>query len=408
MVGHMDNVVVVGAGLAGLRAAEALRGGGFDGRIQMVGEEAHRPYDRPPLSKKLLGGEWEADRVVLRKADQLDALQLEWVLSRRAIALDVDAREVELDGGDRLGYDGLVLAVGSTPRRLPTADLDGLFVLRTLDDALALRRAFEAAPRRVVVIGAGFIGAEVAATARGRGLDVTVLEALPTPLVRGLGPAMGEACGALLRAGGIDLRCGVSVGALESDGSGRVTGVRLADDTAIDADVVVVGIGVTPDVAWLDGSGLALADGIVCDATLAAGPPGVVAAGDCVRWPHPRYAGLLRLEHWTNAAEQGAHAGRTLLALASGGRGEPYAPVPFFWSDQFDARIQLVGHAGRDDEVHVVHGSVDEGRFVTLYGREGQLTAALGVSLPKLLMPYRRLLAAGASLAEAMTAARAV
>ncbi len=402
----MDNVIVVGAGLAGLRAAEALRGDGFDGRIQMIGEEVHRPYDRPPLSKKLLAGEWEPNRVGLRNPDQLDALQLDWMLGRRAIAVDGDARQVELDGGERLPYDGLVLAVGSTPRRLPTPELEGLFVLRTLDDSLALRRDFEAAPR-VVVIGAGFIGAEVAATARGRGLDVTVLEALPTPLVRGLGPVMGEACGARLRAGGVDLRCGVSVAALESDGAGRVAGVRLADGTTIDADVVVVGIGVTPDVAWLDGSGLSLADGIVCDATLAAGPPGVVAAGDCVRWPHPRHSGLLRLEHWTNAAEQGAHAGRTLLALAAGGRGEPFEPVPFFWSDQFDARIQLVGHAGPDDEVHVVHGSLDEGRFVALYGRDGLLTAALGVSLPRLLMPYRALLAEGARLDAAIAAAQA-
>lgn len=403
----MDNVVVVGAGLAGLRAAEALRGGGFAGPIQMVGEEPHRPYDRPPLSKKLLAGQWEPDRIGLRNPDQLDALQLDWMLGRRAIGLDVGARHVELDDGRRLAYDGLVLAVGSTPRRLPVADLDGLFVLRTLDDSLALRREFEAAPR-VVVIGAGFIGAEVAATARSRGLDVTVLEALPTPLVRGLGPVMGEACGALLRAGGVDLRCGVSVAALESDGSGRVAGVRLADGTTIDADVVVVGIGVTPDVAWLEGSGLTLADGIVCDATLAAGPPGVVAAGDCVRWPHPRHEALLRLEHWTNAAEQGAHAGQTLLALAAGGRGEPFEPVPFFWSDQFDARIQLVGHAGPDDEVHVVHGSMDEGRFIALYGRDGLLTAALGVSLPRLLMPYRALLGEGARLADALAAARAV
>jgi len=404
----MNRILVVGAGLAGLRAAEALRAGGFDGRIQMVGEELHRPYDRPPLSKKLLGGQWEPDRIVLRNPDQLDALQLDWVLGRRAIALDVDTREVTLDDGARLAYDGLVLAVGSTPRRLPTPEREGLFVLRTLDDSLALRREFEAAPRRVVVIGAGFIGAEVAATARGRGLDVTVLEALPTPLVRGLGPVMGDACGALLRAGGVDLRCGVSVAALESDGAGRVAGVRLADGTTIDADVVLVGIGVTPDVAWLEGSGLTLADGIVCDASLAAGPPGIVSAGDCVRWPHPRHAGLLRLEHWTNAAEQGAHAGSTLLALAAGGRGEPFEPVPFFWSDQFDARIQLVGHAGPDDEIHVVHGSVDEGRFVVLYGRDGLLTAALGVSLPRLLMPYRALLAEGARLDDAIAAARAV
>jgi len=381
----MNRILVVGAGLAGLRAAEALRAGGFDGRIQMVGEELHRPYDRPPLSKKLLGGQWEPDRIVLRNPDQLDALQLDWVLGRRAIALDVDTREVTLDDGARLAYDGLVLAVGSTPRRLPTPEREGLFVLRTLDDSLALRREFEAAPRRVVVIGAGFIGAEVAATARGRGLDVTVLEALPTPLVRGLGPVMGDACGALLRAGGVDLRCGVSVAALESDGAGRVAGVRLADGTTIDADVVLVGIGVTPDVAWLEGSGLTLADGIVCDASLAAGPPGIVAAGDCVRWPHPRHAGLLRLEHWTNAAEQGAAAARHALSPDAA---EPLAPVPYFWSDWYAHRIQFVGTPVAD-EVLVVAAEP----FIALYRREHRVVGALTVDGQRLVMKLRRRIA---------------
>ncbi len=402
----MQHVVVVGAGLAGLRAVEALRGGEYSGRITVVGEEEHRPYDRPPLSKKILAGDWGPERAFLRKPDQYDELDAEWLLGRRATALDRATRTLTLGDGESLRYDGLVLALGAVPRRLPLdADLEGVFTLRTLDDSLALGRALDARPARVVVIGAGFIGAEVAATARQRGLEVTVLEALPVPLARALGPEMGAACGQLLRDGGIDLRCGVTVEALVGDGAGRVAGVRLATGATIDAEVVVVGIGVTPDTAWLDGSGLALGDGILCDATLAAAP-GVVAAGDCARWPHPAVGEPIRIEHWTNAAEQGAHAATTLLALARGDEPRPFVPVPFFWSDQFEHRIQMLGHPRAGDDVQVVHGRVEDRRFVALYGRDGRLTAALAVSLPRRLMPYRLLLAEGASLPAALVYAK--
>lgn len=367
-----------------------------------IGEERHEPYDRPPLSKEVLAGAWDADRIALRRLPY-DELDVDWRFGRRATALDTAGREIELDGGERLRVDGVVVATGAGPRVLPgTPAVAGVHTLRTLDDCLALRAELDAGPR-VVVVGAGFIGSEVAATCRGRGLDVTVLESLPVPLVRGLGPVMGAACGALHRDHGVDLRTGVTVEAIEGDG--RVERVRLGDGTTVDADVVVVGIGVVPNTAWLAGSGLTVADGVVCDETCLAGP-GVVAAGDVARWPNPLFDGeLMRLEHWTNASEQGVAAARRLLA--GDGPGEPFAPVPFFWSDQYDVKIQFVGRSGADDELEVVHGSVDERRFVALYGRAGRLVGALAFSRPRQLMQYRRMIAERASFADALDAARA-
>src|SRR5204863_3672349 len=244
----------------------------------------------------------------------------------------------------------------AAPRTLPdTPELDGIFVLRTVDDALDLRARLEATPR-VVVVGAGFIGSEVAATCRLRGLQVTVLEALPAPLVRGLGPVLGMVCGELHRDHGVDLRLGVGVAAIE--GEAKVERVRLDDGSTVDADVVVVGVGVVPETAWLEGSGLTLDNGVVCDETLLAAP-GIVAAGDVARWPNPMFDGeLMRLEHWTNAAEQGVAAARRLLfdlgPTAEGDEPEVYAPVPFVWSDQYDRKIQTVGHFRGDDEMEVV------------------------------------------------------
>jgi NADPH-dependent 2,4-dienoyl-CoA reductase/sulfur reductase-like enzyme len=394
----VKSVAIVGMSLAGLRAAEALRRAGFDGRIDAIGAEAHLPYDRPPLSKELLAGSWQPDDVVLRKQG-VDDLDLEWRLGRRAVALDLAARHVEIEGGDRVTFDGLVIATGSVPRRLPSLDghLDGVFVLRTLDDALAIRSRLEAGPR-VVVIGAGFIGAEVAATCRGRGLEVTVLEALPQPMVRGLGTEIGAVCAALHRDHGVDLRLGVSVEALEGDG--RVERVRLADGAVIDADLVVVGIGVIPATDWLDGSGLTVADGVVCDETgLAA--PGVVVAGDAARWPNPLFDGeSMRLEHWTNATEQGVAAAERLLV--GDGTALPFAPVPFVWSDQYDVKIQSVGRFNADDDLHVAHGTLDERRFVALFGRRGRLTGALGFGRPRQVMQYRRMIAERRSFDDAL------
>src|SRR4051812_26654299 len=392
----MRTVAIVGTSLAGLRAAETFRREGFDGRIVAIGAEPHLPYDRPPLSKELLRGDWEPDEVVLRKQG-VDDLDLDWRLDARAVALHIADRAVELHDGERIAFDGLVIATGATPRRLPQQpNLAGLFTLRTLDDALALRELLESRPK-VVVIGAGFIGAEIAATCRMRGLDVTVLEMLPQPMVRGLGPELGAVIAEIHREHGVDLRTGVVVEAIEDDGEGQVTGVRLGDGSVVGADVVVVGVGVVPETAWLEGSGLTLDNGVVCDETCLAAP-GIVAAGDVARWPNPLFdAHPMRLEHWTNATEQGVHAARRLL-----GHAEPFAPVPFVWSDQYDRKIQTVGVVSPDADVHVAHGTLAERQFVALFGREGRLVGALGFNRPRFVMQYRRIIAERGSWDDAM------
>jgi len=401
----------VGASLAGLRATETLRREGFGGRIVLVGAEEHLPYDRPPLSKQFLAGDWDHERLALRRTSY-DDLDLELRLRTRARALDATARRLSLIGGDELEFDGLVIATGSTPRTMlgapgfgapGRAPLDGVFVLRTLDDALAIRDRLAANPK-VVVVGAGFIGSEVAATSRLRGLDVTVLEALPAPLVRGLGAQLGMVCGELHRDHGVDLRLGVGVAGVEGDG--RVERVRLDDASAVAADLVVVGVGVVPATEWLEGSGLRIDNGVVCDETLVAAP-GIVAAGDVARWPNPLFDGeLMRLEHWTNASEQGVAAARRLL-YGEGAAPEPFAPVPFVWSDQYDRKIQTVGHFRGDDEMHVVHGSLEERRFVAVFGRSGRLVGALGFSMPAKVMQYRQMIAARTSFDDALARARA-
>ncbi len=398
----LRRVVVVGASLAGLRAAEELRRLGYDGALCLVGAEPHLPYDRPPLSKDFLAGETEADGLGLRR-QPYDDLDLELRLGVRATALDIGARTIETDDGNTIPYDGAVIATGATPRRLPnTPELPGIHVLRTLDDAAALREDLAHGPS-VVVVGAGFIGAEVAATCRARGLKVTVLEALPTPMVRGLGTALGDTLAGLHRDHGVDLRTGVGVAGFEGDA--RVRRVLLDDGSAVDADVVVVGVGVAPSTEWLDGSGLTLENGVVCDETLLAAP-GVVAAGDIARWPNPAFDGtVMRLEHWTNATEQGVAAAARLLA--GDGAAEPFGPIPFVWSDQYDVKIQVAGHVTGDDTVEVVDGSLDERRFVAVFGRDERLIGAVAFSRPRLLMQYRRMIADGVSFADALASARA-
>lgn len=394
-----SSVTIVGASLAGLRAAETLRRDGFDGPVTLIGDEAHEPYDRPPLSKQVLAGDWEPDRIALTPSDKLADLDLDLRFGTAAVGFDLASRTLRLTGGETEGetleVDALLIATGARCRTLGQPR-EGVHVLRSLDDCLALRADFDAAPDRVVVVGAGFIGAEVAATARTRGLDVTVVEALPAPLIRVLGPAMGEVCAAVHRDHGVDLRTGVGVEGF--DGAGRVERVRLTDGSAVDASVVVVGIGVVPNTEWLEGSGLALDDGVVCDAAgLAA--PGVAAAGDVARWPNRRFGEAMRVEHWDNAAAQGAHSARALLGAA-----EPYEPVPWFWSDQYDRKIQLAGHVRPDDEVRVVAGSVAERRFAALYGRGGRLMGALGFNRPRHVMRYRAMIEQGAAFEEALAA----
>lgn len=378
-----EHTVVVGASLAGLRTAEALRRADHTGRITLIGAEAHLPYTRPPLSKQILSGAWEPERAQLRKSDMLDALDLDFRLGTTATALDGRAQRVSLADGSAVDYDALVLATGAEPRWLPGTDgTAGVYVLRTLDDAIALQAAFEADPK-VVVVGAGFIGAEVAAVARQRGLDVTVVEPLDAPMVRGLGAELGGVAAEIHRAHGVDLRCGVGVDSVEGDG--KVTGVVLSDGSAVEADLVVIGIGVIPRTGWLEGSGLELDNGIVCDQHLAAvGVEHVWAAGDVARWQHETYGELVRFEHWTVANDHGPAVAADILA----GPGERIAhtPVPYVWSDQFDTKIQIIGRAGDGDELEIIHGAIDERKFVAARTRGGMVTGAVGFSSPRALM----------------------
>jgi NADPH-dependent 2,4-dienoyl-CoA reductase/sulfur reductase-like enzyme len=381
-----EPVVIVGGSLAGLRSAQALRREGHIGPLTIVSEEPHwPPYDRPPLSKQVLVGSLEPERVRLRVADDLGA---DVRTGRRAVGVDLAERTVLLDDGEALPYGGLVVATGAAPRRIPGTGLAGVHVLRTIDDSLALRSDLEKAAK-VVVVGAGFIGCEVASSCRTLGLEVTVVDMLPLPLAP-LGARAGEVVRALHEAHGVEVRLGTGVAGFEGEPS--VTGVRLSDGTTVDADVVVVGIGVVPNTHWLDGSGLELDDGVVCDQTcLAVGGDGRVAAvGDVARWEHPRY-GSSRVEHWTNAGEQAAHVAKALMQgpEAAGA----FGPVPYFWSDQFGKKLQFVGTCGHDDDFEIVEGSVEDGRWVAAYGRDGLTVAALCVGWPARLAPWHALVA---------------
>ena len=396
------SVSIVGASLAGYWAAETLRRDGFEGRISLIGDEPHAPYDRPPLSKKFLAGDLDDDRLPLTTAEKLADLGLEMRLGCRATGLDVATRTLEVDGVAE-PYDGLLIATGARCRNLPgTAGLAGVHTLRTRDDAEAIRDALANGARRVVVVGAGFIGAEVASTAIGRGAEVTMVEALEAPFGRVLGVEMGAVMADVHRRHGVDLRTGVGVD--EVLGDDRLVGVRLADGATLEADLLVVGIGVVPNTDWLEGSGLTLDDGVVCDETCLAAPD-VAAAGDVARWANPRYGEVMRVEHWDNAVQQGVHAARRLLQ--SDEEATPYAPVPWFWTDQYDRKVQLAGRPHTDDEVRVVAGSTAEHRFAAFYSRDGRFTAALGMNRPRQVMQSKGLLDAGASWDEALAFASA-
>ena len=407
-------IVIVGSSVAGVRAAETMRGLDTECSITVVGAETFVPYDRPPLSKKFLSGDVDSERVLLRKQDVLDSLNLTWRLGSPAISLDAENKSVTLADGSAVPYDGLIIATGGHARTIPTIpQIKGVHTLRTLPDAEGLRDALatpapDGGTRRFVVIGAGFIGLEAAATARQAGLEVTVLEGAPAPLIRGLGAEMGAAIAKVHERHGVTVRCGVQIVGIEqetSDGAPRVTAVLLADGERIPADDVLVGIGVSPSVEWLEGSGLTLRDGIVCDANLNTGVPYVYAAGDLLRWPNELFAHVepdMRVEHWTNAAEQGAVAAQNLHAELTGGEPAPYSAVPFFWSDQFDARIQFLGRSHPDAQVTVVAGDPEEGRFAAMYTLNDRVIAVLGVTMPKMVMPSRALLMKDTRTAEAI------
>lgn len=382
----MEHIVVVGASLAGLRAVEAFRREGFAGRLTFVGAEPDEPYDRPPLSKAYLAGDADRSSLALR-AQGYDELDVDLRLGQSAHSLDVSGRTVGV-GDESVAFDGLVIATGAAPRRLPTQpDLAGVHTLRTIADSDAIGAWIEG-DARLCVIGAGFIGAEVAATARSRGRAVTVLEALPQPMVRGVGPVIGEVLARLHRARGVDLRLGVGVDAIAGDST--VERVHLVDGSVVECDAVLVAIGAVPTTDWLEGSGLTVDNGVVCDASLHAAP-GIVAAGDVCRWPNEQFDGeVMRIEHWTNAAEQGTHAARSLLA---GDDAAPFVTVPFVWSDQYDVKIQSAGRFSGEDRMEIVSGSVEEDRFVAIFERGGRISGVLGFSQPRRVIQYRRMIA---------------
>jgi NADPH-dependent 2,4-dienoyl-CoA reductase/sulfur reductase-like enzyme len=388
----LETIVVVGTSLAGLRAIETLRREGHSGRIVAIGEEPHLPYDRPPLSKQFLKGDWDEDRLALRR-DGVDDLDVEWHLGERACGLDLTSRTVALEGGGRIAYNGLLIATGCAARRLPFGqNLTGVHLLRTLADAKALRADLEGSSH-VLIVGAGFIGMEVAASCRERGAEVTVVEPLEAPLLRGLGPVLGRWVGERHAERGVTIRCGI--GASGFEGTQRVEALKLTDGSVLPADVVVVGIGATPATQWLEGSGLALEDGVLCDGSGRASAENVYAAGDVARWNGARR------EHWTSAVEQGVHAATHLLR---GGEIAPLEHVPYVWTDQFDLRLQIAGHIDADAEMHVCHGALDEERFLALFGKHGSLHGAVGNKRPRQLLATRKLLAAGATLQQALEA----
>ncbi|WP_214416034.1 NAD(P)/FAD-dependent oxidoreductase [Sphaerisporangium fuscum] len=381
----MRSVAVVGASLAGLSAARALRAQGYDGPLTIIGAERHRPYDRPPLSKDFLAGRiGEADLALEAEGEDLAA---EWRLGVTAIGLDPRDRRVLLDDGTSVRADGIVVATGAAARSLPGTDgLAGVHTLRTLDDARALRAELTGG-RRLVVIGAGFVGAEVASTARGLGLEVTVVEAAPAPLALALGAEMGAVIASLHGDHGVRLLCGTGVRALT--GNGRVDGVLLEDGRRLPADVVLAGIGARPTTAWLEGSGVEIGPGgVLCDAAGATALPGVVAVGDCCTWFEPALGRHHRVEHWTPALQRAATAAATLLS--GGTAAPPPARAPYFWSDQYDVKIQFAGHAGPDCTVTVEEGDLASRSFLAVYRREGQAVAVLGVNQVRQFTRWRR------------------
>ncbi|OBJ82093.1 NAD(P)/FAD-dependent oxidoreductase [Mycobacterium asiaticum] len=381
----LKQVVVVGAGIAGTRAAETLRQEGYDGELTVVGSERYAPYHRPPLSKKLLSG--KVHRAGIDLAPQFE-MQARVLRGASALALDMSSRTVQIrDGDDELAlqFDGLVIANGAVPREWPNGPVpDGVMMLRTVDDCLAIRERLSSGPR-VVVVGGGFIGAEVAATCREIGLEVVLIERSANPLLAALGGELAPHWADLHRQHGVDLR--VDVGVEEFVGNGQVEAVRLTDGSQVPADLVVIGLGVTPATDWLRGSGLRVDDGVVCDATgTVEGGTDVVAAGDVASWWHPLYGRQLRIEHWEHAGRQGAAAARTLLAGRD--RAQEYREVPYFWSDQYDVKVQMLGVPVDYDTVEIVEGDPATWEFVAAYGREGHTTAVLS-TVPGRVDVYR-------------------
>ena len=368
-------VAVVGAGLAGGKAVEALRAEGFGGRIVLFGDEPHHPYERPPLSKGYLQGNDERDTVFVHPESWYGEHDVDLRLGAAVTGLDRHAHELMTDDGQPVHYDRLLLTTGASPRhlRLPGADLPGVHYLRTLDDSDALRAAFRPGAN-VVVIGGGWIGLETAAAARTAGATVTVLESAELPLLRVLGPQMAQVFAGLHRENGVDLRLGVTVAALRGEGS-AVTGVELGDGAVIDADAVVVGVGVTPNVDLARQAGLDVDDGVLVNASLRTSDAHVFAAGDVANAEHPVLGRRIRVEHWANALHQPEVAARSIL-----GRDAVYDRLPYFFTDQYDLGMEYVGYASADDDV-VVRGDLEGREFVALWVRDGRVVAGMNVNV---------------------------
>jgi 3-phenylpropionate/trans-cinnamate dioxygenase ferredoxin reductase component len=383
----IDRVVVVGASAAGLAAAETLRSEGFEGNLTIVGAEPHLPYDRPPLSKQVLDGRWSRERAFLRPLTVLSSLGAHWLLGTPARLLDRARRRLLLADGTELPYDGLVIATGVSARRLPGDDLAGVHVLRTLDDALAVRSELSAG-NRMAIVGAGFLGCEVAAVARQLGLAVSLVDPLPGPMFRQLGPDVAACVAELHYHNGVSLRCGVGVERFAAR-RGRVTGLVLTDGSELDIDIVLVAVGSAPNTGWLDGSGLSLTDGVDCDEYCRAADR-IVAAGDVASWRHVGLGKRIRVEHRTNAIEQGAAAARALLGIAI----SPFTPVPFFWSDQYDVKIQVHGVLDPSAEAVVVRGDPATGHFGLIYRQDKRSVAVLAWNMPRAALELREQLVA--------------
>ncbi|MEU3416956.1 NAD(P)/FAD-dependent oxidoreductase [Streptomyces murinus] len=393
-------IVVVGASLAGLRAAEALREQGFTGSLTVVGDEPHPPYDRPPLSKQVLLGVAPADSTGLPMRRDPKA---EWVLGVRATGLDTLGKRVLLDNGESLPYDRVLIATGTRARPWPNpaeAALDGVFTVRTREDAAGLAAALDAGPRRVLVIGGGFTGSEIASACRERGLEVTVTERGPAPLVGALGGTLSKLAAAMQRNHGVDLRTGVTVTRLL--GEKTFTGVELSDGNQVDADVCVVALGAVRNVEWLADSGLAAGPrGLACDAGCRAFTmygivtDDVFVAGDVSRFPHPLFGyQLLSLEHWGNAVTQAGVAAHNMVS--PGPLRRPHLALPTFWSTQFGLNIKSVGVPTYSDHVVIAQGSLEARRLAMVYGYRGRVTAAVTVDMAKSLDYYQHLIETGA------------
>lgn len=382
-------VVIVGGGLAAARTAEQLRRSEYAGAITIVSDEGHLPYDRPPLSKEVLRA--ETDDVTLKPAEFYAENNITVLLGNGAKTVDTDSRTLTLADGSQLGYDELIIATGLVPKRIPSfPDLPGIHVLRNFDESLALRQEAGTA-RRAVVVGAGFIGCEVAASLRKLGVEVVLVEPQPAPLASVLGQQIGELVTRLHRAEGVDVRCGVGVSKVSGDD--RVRKVTLGDGTELDADIVVVGIGSHPATEWLADSGLEIDNGVVCDEAGRASAPHVWAIGDVASW-RDNVGGQVRVEHWSNVADQA----RVLVPTMLGQQPPAAVSVPYFWSDQYDVKIQALGEPEATDTVHIVE---DDGRkFLAYYERDGVVVGVVGGGFPGKVMKVRAKIAAGAPISE--------